>query len=114
MKTTIALIAALLLALSAGAAGVLYFRSEAQEARAEATRYQGLAESNQRALEAEKGLRESAERVALAHTRQVAATRVVIAQQKKETARVVQANPDWAEQPVPDAVAERLRKYEAR
>jgi uncharacterized protein HemX len=114
MKTTIALIGALALALAVGAAGVLYFRSEAQEARAEATRYEALAKDFERAAEAEKGLREAAERVALAHSKRVAAARVVITQQKKETDNVIQQNPDWASQPVPDAVAERLRKYEVR
>lgn len=114
MKTTLALIAALVLSLAVGAAGVLYFRSEAQEARVEAARYQALAEQNQRAAEAERGLREAAERVALAHAKRVEAKRVVIVQQQKETAHVIQQNPDWASQPVPDAVAERLRKYEVR
>jgi hypothetical protein len=114
MKSTVALAVALLLAVSSGAAGILYFRSEAQEARAAAVRYEALAQDFERAVEAERGLREAAERVALAHSKRVAAARVVITQQKKETDNVLQQNPDWANQPVPDAVAERLRKYEVR
>ena len=116
MTKILAYAAGIFIALLVAALGLSQYRlqhalEQAQEARSEATRYQG-------SYEAEKRLREAviaaAEKAASVARKQQAADAQALAEAREQAgvlARALKDNKEWADTPIPDSVKEAIRGH---